>query len=197
MNVTLRPAPPLPAMTREQFLDWDGHLDAKWEFDGVRPIPMTGGSPNHSMIVARLIYALLRRLDGTEWKVLVDAGLGTVGDKVRYPDVQVTRTPSPPSAKLVLGTVIAFEVVSPGTERTDRVEKVREYAAVASIRRYAILEQTAPVLTVLHRGDGGAGWGALPLGAGESLELPELGIGVPVDEIYADLTFSGADAPAS
>ena len=35
MNVTLRPAPPLPAMTREQFLDWNGHIDGHWEFDGV------------------------------------------------------------------------------------------------------------------------------------------------------------------
>lgn len=197
MNVTLRPAPSLLVMTREQFLDWEGHLDGKWEFDGALPLPITGGSPNHSMIVARLIYALLKRLDGTEWKVLVDAGLGTVGDKVRYPDVQVTRTPSPPSTKLVLGTVIAFEVVSPISERADRVDKVREYAAITSIRRYVILEQTAPVLTVLHRGDGGAGWGALPLGAGDTLELPELGIAVPVDEIYAGLTFPGDDAPGA
>ncbi|HEY0204044.1 MAG TPA: Uma2 family endonuclease [Acetobacteraceae bacterium] len=197
MNVTLRPAPPLPAMTREQFLDWDGHLDGHWEFDGSRPIPMTGGSRGHSLIAARLIYALMRRLDRTEWKVLVDAGLGTVGDKVRYPDVQVTRTPSPPFAKLVLGTVAAFEVVSPGSERADRVDKIREYAAVPSIYRYAILEQTAPVLTVLHRRDGGDGWGALPPGAGETLELPELGIAVPVDEIYAGLTFPGDDAPGA
>ena len=197
MNVTLRPAPPPPAMTREQFLDWDGHVDAKWEFDGTRPTPMTGGSPSHSKIVARLIYALLKRLDGTEWDVLVDAGLGTVGDKVRYPDVQVTRTPSPASAKLILGTVIACEVISPGTERTDRVDKVREYAAVPSLRRYVILEQTVPVLTVLHRADPRTGWGVLPLAAGDILELPELGIAVPVDEIYAGLTFSGDDAPAA
>lgn len=197
MNVTLRPAPPPPVMTREQFLDWDGHVDGHWEFDGVRPIPMTGGSPMHSMIVARLIYTLLKRLDGTEWKVLVDAGLATVGDRVRYPDVQVTRTPSPASAKLILGTVAACEVISPGTERTDRVDKVREYAAVPSLRRYIILEQTAPVLTVLHREDAGAGWSILPLAAGDTLELPELGIAVPVDEIYAGLTFPGDDAPGA
>ena len=197
MNVTQRPAPPPPAMTREQFLDWDGHVDAKWEFDGIRPIPMTGGLPSHSMIVARLIFSLLKRLDGTEWKVLVDAGLGILGNKVRYPDVQVTRTPSPRSTKLVLGTVAAFEVVSPGSERTDRVDKVREYAAVPSLRRYVILEQTAPVLTVLHRADAGAGWGTFPLAAGESLELPEFGVAVPVDEIYAGVTFPGEDTPAA
>ncbi len=196
MNVVLHPALPLPTMTQEQFLDWDGHLDAKWEFDGVRPVPMTGGSPIHCEIVARLVFALLKRLDGTGWKVLVDAGLGTVGNKVRYPDVQVTRTPSPSATKLVLGTVVACEVISPGSVRTDRVDKVREYAAVPSLRRYVMLEQAAPVLTVLHRADGVAEWGTLPLGGGDVLELPELGIAVPVDEIYAGVAFAGDDAPA-
>ena len=111
--------------------------------------------------------------------------------------MQVTRTKPPASAKLIPGTVATFEVLSPGSVRTDRVDKVREYAAVPSIRRYVILEQTAPVLTILHRADAGAGWSVLPLGAGETLELPELGIAVPVDEIYAGLTFPGDDTPAA
>ncbi len=192
MNVTLR-----PAMTREQFLDWSGHQDGRWEFDGARPVAMAGGSNNHSMIVARLIHALLKRLDDAAWKVLVDAGLATVGDKVRYPDVLVTRTPAPGSAKLVPGVVVVFEVLSPSSVRTDRVDKMREYAAVMSIRRYVIAEQDAPVLTVLHRADGSAGWDTLPLGEGETLELPELGIALPVDEVYAGLTFPRDDAPAA
>ena len=193
----LSPPLPSPAMTREEFLDWDGHNDGKWEFDGVRPVPMTGGTCNHSRILGRLIHALLKRLDGTEWDVLAEFGLATVGDKVRYPDVQVTRTGSAGTAKLASDTVVAFEIVSPGSERTDRVDKVREYAAVPSLRRYVILEQTAPVLTALHRAEAETGWGALPLAASEVLELPELGVSVPVDEIYAGLTFSGDDAPAA
>ncbi len=191
MNVTLR-----PAMTREQFLDWSGHQHGRWEFDGTRPVAMTGGSNNHSMIVARLVHALLKRLDDTAWKVLVDAGLATVGDKVRYPDVLVTRTPTPGSAKLIPGATVVFEVLSPSSVRTDRVDKVREYGAVTSIRRYVIAEQDAPVLTVLHRADASAGWDTLPLAAGEILDLPELGVALPVEEIYAGVTFPGDNAPA-
>ena len=197
MNVTVHPALSIPAMTREQFLDWDGHLDGRWKFDGARPIPMDGNSCGHSFIVTRVAYALLKRLDGTGWDVLVDCGLATGGGKGRYPDIQVTRAKRPASAKLISGTAAAFEVLSPGSVRTDRVDKVQEYAAVSSIRRYVIVEQDAPVLTVLHRADGGAGWSALPLTAGEILELPELGTAVPVDEIYAGLTFPGDDAPAA
>jgi Uma2 family endonuclease len=192
MNVTLR-----PAMTREQFLDWSGHQDGRWEFDGTRPLAMTGGSHRHGIIVARLIHALLKRLDGMAWMVLADTGMATVGDKVRYPDALVTRTPAPGSAKLVPGVVVVFEVLSPSSVRTDRVDKVREYAAITSIRRYIIGEQDAPVLTVLHRAEASAGWDTLPLAAGETLDLPELGIALPVDEIYAGLAFPGDDAPAA
>ena len=192
------PSPPLslPAMTREEFLDWDGHNDGKWEFDGVRPIPMARGTCDQSRIMVRLIHSLLKRLDGTEWDVLTEFGLATVGDKVRYPDMQVTRTRSAGTAKLATDTVVAFEIVNPASERTDRVDKVREYAAVPSLRRYVILEQTAPVLTVPHRAEAETGWGALPLAACEVLELPELGIALPVNGVYVGLTFPGDDAPA-
>ena len=196
MNVTLRPALPGPAMTREQFLDWEGHETGRWEFDGVRAVPMTGGSNNHSLILGLLVYALLRRLKGTGWNVMPEAGLATVGEKVRYPEVLVTRAPGAGSAKLSSGAVVVFEVVSPSSVRTDRVDKVREYAAVASIRRYVIAEQSAAVLTVYHRDGGSQEWRSLPLGAGETLDLPELGIVVPVDEIYEGLAFPGDDAPA-
>ena len=191
----LSPSLPLPAMTREEFLDWDGHNHGKWEFDGVQPIPMTRGTCSRSRIMVRLIHSLLKRLDGTEWDVLAEFGLATVGDKVSYPDVQVTRTRSAGTAKLATDTVVAFEIVSPGSERTDRVDKVGEYAAVPSLRRHVILEQAAPVLTVLHRADAGAGWAVLPLAGGEVVEFPELGIAVPVDELYVGLTFPGDDAP--
>ena len=196
MNVSMRPALPGPAMTREQFLEWDGHETGRWEFDGVRAVPMTGGSNNHSMICGLLVYALLHRLRGTDWRVMPGAGLATADGKVRYPEVLVTRASGDGSAKLSSGAVVVFEVVSPSSVRTDRVDKVREYAAVASIRRYVIAEQSAAVLTVYHRDDGSQEWCSLPLGAGETLELPELGIAVPVDEIYEGVAFPGDDAPA-
>jgi hypothetical protein len=38
MNVALR-----QTMPREQFLEWEERQPVKYEFDGVRPVPMTGG----------------------------------------------------------------------------------------------------------------------------------------------------------
>ena len=45
------------------------------------------------------------------------------------------------SETVIRDAVVVFEVISPGTSRTDRIDKLREYQATASIQRYVILEQ--------------------------------------------------------
>ena len=45
MNVALR-----PTMTLEQFLRWEERQELRYEFDGIRPIAMTGGTKAHSLI---------------------------------------------------------------------------------------------------------------------------------------------------
>jgi hypothetical protein len=69
----------------------------------------------------------------------------------------------------------------------DRIVKVREYAAVSSIRRYVILEYTGAGMTVLSRSGPEVAWTAETLTEGDTLALPEVGIEVPVAEIYAGL----------
>ena len=97
MNVALR-----PAMTRDEFLDWDGHLHGRWEFDGVRPVPMTGGLLNHNTITINIIVALRNRLRSTPWQVFgADAGIATAGSAVRYPDALVASSAQVGTSKLV------------------------------------------------------------------------------------------------
>ncbi len=86
--------------------------------------------------------------------------------------------------------VIVFEVVSPSSTREDRIIKPREYAAVASIRRYVIVEQTVAGVTVLSR-DGNEPWHFQTLKAGDVLGLPEIDAEIPVDSLYARVTFDG------
>lgn len=115
-----------------------------------------------------------------------NAGLATTGDTVRYPDALVTCTSFKGTDRLVPGAVIVFEVISPTSGRVDRIVKVREYAAVASIRRYVIVESATAALTVFERPDGTARWTASTLTIDESLPLPEIGIERPVAELYQD-----------
>jgi Uma2 family endonuclease len=174
-------------MTREAFLDWAEAQSERYEFDGVQPVGMVGGTRNHSQICQNLYFALRTRLHGTGCTPLgPDAGIATVGNTVRFPDALVTCTKSPGTDRLIPGAVIVVEVVSPGSDRTDRIEKPIEYRAVETIRRYIIVESRHPGATVLHRATGPADWTESTRGAGATLHLPEIGIDVPVTELYAE-----------
>ena len=113
-----------------------------------------------------------------------DAGVATIGDAVRYPDALVTCTKGAESDQVVPGVVVVFEVLSPTSGRTDRIEKLREYQAVQSILRYVILEHTSVGLTVHARLKGEDPWIATALTNGDVLRMPEIGIEIPIAEFY-------------
>ena len=189
MNVALRK----PRMTREQFFDWAERQDIRYEFDGFQPVAMTGGTVNHSQMTQNIHFALRTRLRGSTCRPLgPDAGVATVGDAVRYPDGVVTCTKTPGTSRLVEKPIIVFEALSPTSGRTDRILKLREYRAVPSIRRYVILEHASIGLTVFARSTGDEDWRATALTAEDTLQIPEIGIEIPVAEFYEDVDLPDA-----
>jgi Uma2 family endonuclease len=87
-------------------------------------------------------------------------------------------------------------VFSPATSQTDRIEKLRECQAAASIQRYVILEQDSIAATIFSRM--GANWIARILTDGDVLQMPEIGIELVRSEIYADEDLSpGEDTEAA
>ena len=90
MNVALR-----KPMTHEQFFRWAEAQDGHYEFDGERPVAMTGGTNNHSLVVVNIISELRNRLRGKPCRPLSaeGGGVATTGSKIRYPDATVTCSP--------------------------------------------------------------------------------------------------------
>ena len=174
-------------MTREEFLDWAELQNERYEFDGFQPVAMTGGTADHSQIAQNISYALRRRLSRTGCRPLgPDAGVATIGDAVRYPDALVTCTRGAGTDRVIPGVVVVFEVLSPSSGRTDRIEKLREYQAVPSILRYVILEHTGVGLSVHSRSAGDAPWTTIALTQGDVLRIPEIGVEIPVTEFYEE-----------
>jgi Uma2 family endonuclease len=189
MSVTSR----VPTMTREQFFDWADAQDARYEFDGFQPVAMTGGNLNHNQIALNIHASLRGRLrDGRCEPLGLDAGVATVGDTVRYPDGVVTCSPMNGTSRLVPNPIVVFEVVSPAGH-IDRIVKLREYAAVDSIRRYVIVESASAGLTVNERQSAGQRWTVTSATADDLLPLPEIGIEVPVAELYEGVDFRSSD----
>jgi Uma2 family endonuclease len=185
MNVALK-----RPWTIEQFLDWASAQDGRYEFDGIQPVAMTGGNARHSRVTTNIHAALRFRLRGTSCSYYgPDLGVRTIGSKVRYPDALITCTKFPDTERLAPDARVVFEVLSPTSGQTDRIEKVREYGAVPSIRRYVILETRSPGLLVLHRQNADDAWTAVALTIGDTLSLPEIGSEIPVTEFYEDVDF--------
>lgn len=189
MNVALQ-KPWTPA----RFLAWAEAQDEPYEFDGIRPVAMTGGNARHNRITTNIHAALRSRLRGTPCSYYgPDLGVQTVGSKIRYPDALITCTKFRDTEKLAPNVIVVFEVVSPTSGGLDRIEKVREYQGVLSILRYVIVESSAAGVQVLHRDSGESPWTMQALIKDEVLDLPEIGIEFPVGEIYEDIDFNDAE----
>jgi len=176
--------------TQEQFFSWAEAQEERYEFDGFQPVAMTGGNAGASAIGVNLLTALRTRLRGGPCRPLgPDAGVETVNSAVRYPDALVTCSKFELPDHKVPGVVVVFEVLSPTSGRIDRIVKVREYAAVSSIRRYVIVESTSVGLTVMDRSAPDEAWRTSVLTNDDILRMPEIGIEIPVTEFYEDIRF--------
>jgi Uma2 family endonuclease len=185
MNVAVR-----KSWTQEEFFSWAANQEGRFEFDGFQPVAMTGGTAGHSVIIRNVHAALRDRLRGSGCRPLgPDAGVATVGAAIRYPDALVTCSPFERQAMTIPGVVVVFEVLGSNTSGTDCILKVREYAAVPSIRRYVIVESTSVGLTVMERERPDEAWRATALTGDEILRMPEIGIEIPVVEFYEGLDF--------
>ena len=189
MNIALR-----KPMTREEFFAWAEAQEGRYEFDGFQPIAMTGGSGNHARITGNINFQLRLRLgDGPCEALASDAGVATIEERTRYPDGLVTCTGFDGRDRIVPSPVIVFEVVSASSTRTDRIIKVDEYHAVASIKRYVIVEQAFIGLGVLWRQNEDDPWSAVTLKEDDILRLPEIGVEIPVIDLYTRVNFSIPD----
>ena len=171
-------------MTLAEVLDWEGGQELRYEFDGFQPVAMTGARDMRRLAFFCAFPPTMRRgrcrLWGPTAKIEVQG-------HIRYPDAYVSCTPVSPIATIIPGPVVVFEVLSPSTSRTDRIEKLREYQATPSIQRYVILEQdsVAAMVFVRHGDD----WTGTALTEVDTLRMPEIGIELELVEIYADADF--------
>lgn len=106
---------------------------------------------------ARAVFRLAKQLDDQlpddlealiDFEVCVDAAHPPT---VRFPDVVITRKAGPERRLNGSDVLVAIEVASPGSRRTDTVTKRSEYAG-AAIEHYWIVALGPPVtLTALRR----------------------------------------------
>ena len=183
MNLALR-----KPMTLAEFLEWEERQPMRYEFDGVGPVAMAGGSVRHAQIQRNLAFTFTARLRGKPCQFLgSDLKIQTEEDHARYPDGIVICSPLTGSETIVDAPVVIFEVLSPSTTHTDRFVKAREYQRMPSVQRYVMLEQDSVNAVVYARS--GETWTHEILIADSVLALPEIGVELPLAELYEGVVF--------
>ncbi|MBY0332324.1 MAG: Uma2 family endonuclease [Acetobacteraceae bacterium] len=173
------------AWTLEEFLDWERGQELRYEFDGVQPVAMTGGTLRHSVMGMNLVVALDRRLQRPCRGFRGDVKIKVAENRIRYPDAIVScADPLPLDTDILPDPVAVFEVLSPSTAAFDRTVKAAEYAATPSIQVYVMLAQDRPWATIMRRTP--AGWEEAAVeGLDAALALTEIGIAaLPLRELY-------------
>ena len=105
MNVALR-----RPMTVDEFLAWERRQELRYEFDGVRPVAMNGGTVEHSVIATNLVRALEDRLRGKPCRAFRGDLKVIVAGRGRYPDAMVTCSPGPRGSDIIPNPGVVFEV---------------------------------------------------------------------------------------
>ena len=176
-------------MNLAEFLVWEERQELRYEFDGVEPVAMTGGTIAHDQITFDLRTALVARLAGTRCRPLGPNVKMIADGRARYPDAMVVCHAISPTATVAGDPIVVFEVLSEGSSETDLIDKNREYRATPSIQRYVVLQQTHKAAIVFVRREDG--WlSEIVSGNDAILDLPEIGIAVPLHEVYANAGLS-------
>lgn len=98
-----------------EFLVWEERQGLRYEFDGIQPVAMVGGTAAHNIIVQNLSAPLRERLRGTSCRAFTETVKVEVAGRIRYPDLVVTCTPVAANATVIPAPVVIFEVLSDST----------------------------------------------------------------------------------
>jgi len=185
-------------ITAEEYLEGERVSDIRHEYVNGQVYAMAGASDDHNRITGNLFSELHTALRGkrcepfsTDMKVKVPPN---VTDVYYYPDVLVACDPTDNAKYYRERPKVVIEVLSPDTRRTDEREKPYAYQQVRTLEVYALVEQDAARITVLHRAE--TGWRKEVLeGLGATLKLECLGVEIPFERIY-ERTAVAARAPS-
>lgn len=147
--------------TFREYVELEETSPVKHEFLEGEVWAITGGSPDHAGLAAKIIAMLGAAVQGRPCRVfssdlrirVAETGLAS------YPDASIVcgeleLDPEDPKGHTVLNPLLLVEVLSPSTEAYDRGEKLAHYQRIASLREVLLLAHDEPRLDLWRRRSG-------------------------------------------
>jgi Uma2 family endonuclease len=179
-------------VTVEEYLEGELRSETKHEYLGGLVYAMAGASEEHNVIAANLLGMLHAQLRGKPCQPFgsdMKVRLHTLGDTYfYYPDAMVACDPADSGHGWREHPAVLFEILSDDTRRLDEREKRFAYLQIPHLQAYVRIEQTSPEAIVERRISGA--WQSEKLtGLDAIIALPEIGIRLPLAELYERLRF--------
>src|ERR1700722_4957027 len=174
-------------LTEEQYLEIERLAEFKSEFHDGRMFAMSGGSPNHALLTARMCALLDRqmpagcRVFSSDLRIkVVSAGLYTYsGCSVVWGDLETFTD----QKDVLLNPLLIVEVLSPSTEGYDRGKKFELYRTIPSFQEYLIGHQDRRHVEHYSKQDDGS-WLLRDHADGE-VAIARLGVHIALADLYA------------
>lgn len=180
-------------LSEEQYLQAELASPVKHEYLGGVIYAMAGANNVHNLIATNTSTALGYRLRGSRCRPYnSDTKIRVrLPQQVRfyYPDVSVVCRSNPPGDSFQDEPVVLVEVLSSRTRRVDEGEKKDAYLTIPTLGVYILLEQGAPALVAYRRTTSGFIREEFN-GLDAQLILPEIGIELPLAEVYDGVEFA-------
>jgi Uma2 family endonuclease len=164
----------------------------KHEYLGGFVYAMAGTRNLHNIIAVNTIVGLQNRLRGQPCRTFnSDTKIRIrLPNQIRfyYPDASVICRQNPPTDSYQDEPVLLVEVLSRSTRRLDEGEKKDAYLTIPSLKVYVLIEQDTAAVMVFRR-NGGDFVREVYQGINAVLPLSEIGIDLPLAEIYGGVEF--------
>src|SRR2546429_9924808 len=186
-------------MSLEDFLALDReNLDQKYAFINGEMIAMAGGSVNHGTLLSN-VHALIQvHLRKSPCRVLSESTL-LVENDCHLPDIMVTCNEQDVTENKthIEHPKLVIEILSPTTEKYDRMDKVWIYTQCPYIQEYILVNWDVMIIQKLTRkGTEGLDyfqWIDRFHHQGENVELETIGLSILVDDIYEKVALPPLD----
>lgn len=175
--------------TPEEYFALEAQSEVRHEYFEGEVFAMAGTSLAHNLIKNNLI-AVLRPGVRQRGCRLFDENVRLAVQESKYytyPDVMVSCDPTDRhDPYLVRQPVLVAEILSPSTAEYDRTTKFENYQQMPSLRHYLLISQSAWTVEWFRRDEVGQWIYTLLTGAESVLEIPDLGLVLPLRELYDD-----------
>ena len=187
--------------SQEDYITAERQNASRSEFLNGRVVPRTGSNRWHNLIVSNIAVAVGSRVHGGKNELYVaNMRVRVKNNFICYPDVViVTAEPAfaDQAADLLLNPTVVVEIVSSGTNSTDKTQKLENFLAMESIREVVLVKEDEMRIEHYAKQNPKQWIYKIYNARDDVLSLDSVGCKVSLSEVYSQIRFSHAQVSSA